>query len=251
MKKACLNYITKDKKILTLNSSSLYEIDKHTRCFNNAKEIISKYKNKINTLNEENLDGILKIFYYKSQTEKEVIPIMYKQSSPIYIKDDYITNNISEIEKAKRLLFNSKSDLFISLFLNHKILRTYSYYYFEVMDFEQKILNDANVSTIIRDNIFYVRLDSLLKYKLINKKLGPVRNIYESILDAWKANIESMDEDELYFISRQMRLLFCEYDVLRKKIINICKLKVHKNTLLIIDNYKLLHKQKNNRVIFV
>lgn len=251
MAKASLNYITKDKKILTLNSSSLYEIDKHTRCFNSANEILSKYRNKINSLNEEKLDGDLKIFYYKSPTKKEVIPLLYKQSSPLYIKDDYITNNISELEKAKRLLFNSKADLFIRLFLNHEILRTYSYYYFEVMDFEQKILNDLNIKTIFRDNAFYVRLDSLLKYKLLNKKLGAVRNIYESILDAWKVNFESMNEDDLYFLSREFRLLSCEYDILRRKIINICKLKVYKNTSLIINNYHLLHKKKNNRVIFV
>lgn len=248
MSMATLNYITKDNKILILNRASLMEIDRHTRCFKSKKEVFDKYKNKIESF-EKNIDGDLKIFYYKNETRKEVIPLLYKQSSPLYIKDDYITNNISEIEKVKRLIFNSKGDIFIRLLLRHDILSKYTYYYFEVMDNEYKVLSDLNIKTIYKDKAFYVRIDELLKYKMNHKKLGSLRNIFDSIISSWKSNIESLNEEELYFISREFRLLISEYDKLKMEVINIKDLIVFKK-ILKIENYKLVTKQKKEKIYF-
>ena len=248
MSMATLNYITKDNKILILNRASLMEIDRHTRCFKSKKEVFDKYKNKIESF-EKNIDGDLKIFYYKNETRKEVIPLLYKQSSPLYIKDDYITNNISEIEKVKRLIFNSKGDIFIRLLLRHDILSKYTYYYFEVMDNEYKVLSDLNIKTIYKDKAFYVRIDELLKYKMNHKKLGSLRNIFDSIISSWKSNIESLNEEELYFISREFRLLISEYDKLKIEVINIKDLIVFKN-ILKVENYKLVTKQKKEKIYF-
>lgn len=243
MNKATLNYTTKDNKTIVLNSSTLYEIDKYTRNFKGDKEVFEKYYNKISAITEK-VDGSLNICYYKSAVKKEIIPILYKQKTPLYIKDDYITNNISEIEKARRLIFSSKKDIFSKMILNDDILSPYTYYFFELMNNEVKILTDLNIKMIYRNNHFYVRLDELIKYNMNNKKLGNLRNIFESILSSWKLNIEELTEDELYFVSRELRLLINEYEIVKNKIININKIRISKRNIPLLKKAKLVTKQR-------
>ena len=55
-------------------------------------------------------------------------------------------------------------------------------------------------------------IQDVLEYRLDKKSLGPMRLLIEDALELWKKNILDLSDEELYFYSRELRVLINEYD---------------------------------------
>ena len=121
MGRALLVYSSKDNSLsknnsITLESGSLRYVDACTKEFKSKRELVNSYKYRVRTKKIDN--GELKVYNIRNNSYKEGIPILLNDSNPIYLNDNYFDNIISEIERARKLLFRSKNKIFISKFLS-------------------------------------------------------------------------------------------------------------------------------------
>lgn len=233
MKKSVLNYTiqTEDgKKVLTLDKASLYYIDRYTSQYKNDDELLSNYPMKdtvYNFIRQNNgIKGRLSITYPINVTRKENIPLLYSYEQPIVTEESLDENSVTEVEKARRLLFNSKGQIFARLLLScistkdcydYKVSITYDEYLYALK---------KNIPIIENDDQFYIEFKELLRYRISTHKLGALRTLYVDALDMWERQMLDLNSDDLYYYSRQFRILMNKYDEIKLKRLSISNLHI-------------------------
>lgn len=230
-----------DKSIL-LETGSLRRIDNITREYLDSYDLISKeYKLKLGDEGYKNLvnnNYSLYLNYVKNNDEKLELNILYNDSDEIHVKTSGLDDVKSEIERARKLLYSSKNELFLSLFLLNNNLRNTTYSTIKMSTSEYNVLKNEKMNIFTRDGDYRVPINDVLKYRLSHDKLGPVRTLFEDSLESWKDNILRNPEDELYFLSREMRFVINEYEYRKIPRRSICNLNVcYSNAEVLKDLY--------------
>ena len=227
---------------LKLESRSLFFIDRITSSFKNDDDFINHYYNKDEIKDfikkHNNIKGNIVIDYRKDFNNKETLLPLYNQKDNIVYKDDSYNDKISELEKARKLLFNSKNQLFTKLLFNSKLLKNELNRFVTLEDDEVKFAKTNNVEVALINNRYYISFTSLLKHRINSNKLGLLRNAYQDMLDVFKERIVQKDNNTLYYYNREFRLLIEKYNELINEIsVKNLKIKKIKNC-----NYILLKK---------
>lgn len=229
MGRAVLVYTTNlenDPKTVTLQSGSLFYIDCCTKQYNDSLDLEQsfEYRDKIRSLGE---NGTIKAYYIQSNSLKEEIPILYADSKPIIKYDNYYDKELSESEISRKLLFNSKNRLFIKSFLNSSKLT-------KPLNFDVKLSYNEYLYALKKDlkatlsiGEYKIDVKELFAFASNNSKLGILRGPFEDSLDKWKRKLLSMDEEELYYHSRNLRILINDYNNKIKNKISIKDLKLY------------------------
>ena len=226
---------------LRLENRSLFLIDRITSSFKNDEDFINHYYNK-NVINDfikkhNNKKGNIVIDYRKDINDKQELLPIYNQENIVY-KDDSFNNKLSELEKARKLLFNSKNQIFTKLLLNSKLFEKDLYKMVDLDEEETKFAISNNLELAYINNKYYISFKSLFSHRMNSIKLGTLRNAYQDMLDVLKDNILRKDSNTLYFYNREIRLLIKKYYDLVNEI-TISNLKIGK----IKNNKYLLCKE--------
>ncbi len=234
MNNATLLYrISYNNKIdeLRLENRSLFFIDRITSSFKNDNDFINHYYNKTlihDFIRKHNyVKGNIVIDYKKGINDKEELLPLYNQKEFVVYKDDSYNNKLSELEKARKLLFNSKNQLFTKLLLKSHLFEDELDKYVTLEEDELKFAKSNNIEISIINNRYYVSFTSLLKHRINSPKLGILRNAYQDMLDVFKERIMKKDANVLYYYNRELRLLIEKYNDLVSEI-TINNLKVNK-----------------------
>lgn len=209
MTNASLLYIDRNSLgSVILESGSLYYIDECTKRYKTIEQIKNSpiYEKRIKSVSSEP-NGVLKLYRVKNAQEKEELPILVNDINPILNRDNYYEQEKSETEKSRKLLYNSKNRLFLKGLINNKFLT-------DTFDFSIKLSKTEytyalkNMLPVRSDeNGMYLRVESLFKYAVHNQKLGVLRTTFEDTLDIWKKRLLSKDDIDLYYYSRNLRVL--------------------------------------------
>lgn len=242
MGRALLVYTTKDNSSskvnsVTLESGSLRYIDFCTRDFESEKDLVESYIYRERTKQIDN--GCLKVYNIRNNSYKERIPILLNDSDPIYLKDSYFDKVISEIEKTRKLLFKSKNKLFMKGFLATEIFEDTIKFSIKLTTNEYKFALKKGIPVLNKLDEHYIEVRELFKFYIKEEKLGILKPVFEESLDIWKKQIKKMNEEPLYYYSRNLRILMNNY---YKKIKSnnklISNLKIRKKlTEVVLYNY--------------
>ncbi|MBR4672679.1 MAG: hypothetical protein IKO78_05735 [Bacilli bacterium] len=247
MNKATLNYVINvgnKEKILRLETEPLYSMDRHTSPYRDEKDFIAHYYNKDKILNfirdNGNVEGHLAITYAKSVVSKEEIPILFNIKEDLVFEDDPYEGKITEVEKARKLLFNSKNQLFTRLVLSLGILSEFLNKLIDLTEKEASFVRKQGINIINYNDKFYIRFRDLFKYRLKTRKLGYLRLVYEDMLAEIKREITELDDNDFYYYSRQMKYAMTRYNGLIGELsVKNLKLRRMKNT-----SYRLIKKNR-------
>ena len=234
-----INYNNEDKE-LRLENQSLYLIDKITSDFKNEEDFITHYynKDKIDSFIKENGNtrGSLYIKYTKNIKDKKELELLFDSDDKIVLNEDFYNNQITEIEKARKLLFNSKNQLFTKILLTSHILDTELNRMIDVNEEEKKYALNNGVEVKNVNNKYYVNFKELLYYRTRVVKLGILREAYQDMLDVLKDRIMKLDGGTFYFYNRELRLLIDRY----KNMINLMTIKnfkINKSKISVLSKY--------------
>ncbi len=202
--------------IYTLENADLRYIDKITKEYENEQELIlsSRYASVIRGFCADGdiLDGEIVLNYIKSNQQKVSLSIIYNDSEDICLKASSLDEFKSETEKARKLLFSSKNKLFLKLFLQNKNMMSTTYQTVKMTLNEYKVAKREGLDVICKDGEYHITINDVLKYRLSHNKLGPMRLLVEDTLEVWKNQLMNMSNEELYFYSRELRVLLNEYN---------------------------------------
>ena len=239
------NEVILEIKNLRLESEPLLYIDNCTRGYKNEDDFINHYyaRDKIEKFIEENGNnkGKLVISYAKSVNSKEDLQPLYNDKNDFTFTDDPYTGRITDIERARKLLFNSKNQLFAKLVLENNTLDRQLNKMIDLTEEENKYITVFGIRTIFVNNKYYVSFKSLFEYRTLCTKLGCIRNVYQEMLDVLKSRLMYLDDSTFYFYNRQLRIMMNKYDELKNNL-TIRNFRVGK--LIYLRKYVL---KKNNR----
>ena len=214
MNNATLEYVISDNsgtKNILLESGSLFNVDQFTCDFKNENDFINKYQNKDVIYNfirdNNNIKGRILINYKNNEKEnKEILPLFNA-------KDIFVYNNdsITDLERAKRLLYSSKNQLFIKLVFSEKLFDSFLNNLLDLTTEESLFLSDLNYKVYYINGKNYISFKSLLEYRLNVLDLNIIKNAFNRMLDELSKSIFKLDDDEYYFYNRQIRLLLDKY----------------------------------------
>ena len=240
MGKAILN-MTIDSKEVMIYKDDLSKIDRLTSSFKNANELKmnESIREKASQYGSNLKNGEFNISYLGGYTKKVIKPL-FNDNMEIILTDDLFKNRVSETEKARKLLFNSKKQLFSRAVYKNNNINDSLNIELKLTEEEKNILVLAGIEVFNYNYRYYVSLKSLVKYRINHNKLGAVRPIYENALDAWKKEIGKLNEDELYFYSRELRILLNDY-INYTKNLTVNNLKVEENINVLRNGYTISH----------
>ena len=238
MGNAILN-ITIDGKELMLYKDNLSNIDKLTSNYKNANELKKNdsIREKVSQAGSNYKNGEFTISYLGGLKKKIVKPL-FNDNIPIILTDDLFKNKVSETEKARKLLFNSKKQIFSRAIYKSNSVNDSLNIELKLTEEEKNNLLLSNIDVFEYNYRYIVSLKDLVKYRITHNKLGIIRPIYENALDAWKKEIGKLKEDELYFYSRELRLLLNDYISLTKYL-TVNNLKVLGNIEVLRNGYTI------------
>lgn len=255
MSKALLVYTPLDdnNNQVILESGSLFYIDSITKLYKESDEIKQHYSYKIGNDSE----GVINTFYIRSNSLKEKIPVLYNDTKLINIYDNFYEKVYSETEKSRKLLYNSKNKMFIKSFLNSKLLANTINFQVKLSYNEYVYAKKNNIDVKLINEEYKVNVKDLFEFISNNSRFGILRGVFEDTLDIWKRKLISLDNEELYYVSRNLRLLINNYNrelknIRYKKVTN---LKVYPSVNKLIDvnnkanNYVKVIKDKNANVV--
>ena len=235
--------------VATLENGTLRQIDNITKEFKNEEELKNSeyYHERISaysTVRDETLEKIT-LTYIRNNKEKIELDLIYDDEKPIRTRTSSLEDVTSEVEKSRKLLLNSKNQMFLTSFLlNKKIFPTTVATVKMTID-EYKIAKKEGYKVSVQDGEYRISIREVLKYRLNHKKLGVMRLLVEDSLEVWKKNVNSLNDEDLYFYSRELRLLINEYNyrkLPRRAVLNLTFDKNHiKDSLKVnkCNNFKL------------
>lgn len=261
MGKAILSY-TLDKKSnsdadeLILLSGSLRMVDNCTRAYESIEsmrqspefqerinDFIKRNENYIKNYND-NFEGEFAVAFIIDTDKREYLPLLINDDKPIRTRTGALEEVKSEVEKARKLLFRSKNKLFLRRMLQDERFA-------DTTDFDVK-LKLPEYKTVVRkglkpkmiDGEYYLTIQEILEYSLNEEKLGLMRGLVEDALEVWKENILDLDDELLYYYSRNLRLAINAYDKdkLEKKLVTNLKANVQNMISLVKEGCgKVVH----------
>lgn len=251
MNNATLMYVINNKegiRRLNLESASLYHVDRYTCYYKNEEDFIKHYnkKDRIDTFIKQNgnTTGKIVIMYTKSVQEKEELTPLYDSREDFEFKDDPYEGKMTEIEKARKLLFNSKNQLFVKLILNNKILDKELNKLIDLTNEEKDYIMQYGFKPIHVNNKNYISFKSLFEYRIKVAKLGCLRNVYQDMLKTLKNKLMELDDNTYYFYNRQLRIMIRKYNELIGEItirnLKIKKIKCRQKYIINKNNLKFL-----------
>lgn len=214
MKKAMLVYEDyNDSKTITLEASGLNSIDAYTRHYTDIDELKKSYKYELKakdtTLDINNSD--IKLYCIKDADTKEQLPLLLNDEKEIELYDNKFNGTKSQAEISRKLMFNSKDRMYLKDILSDKKLSSTLLFTVNISYSEYQYLSKKNISVFSEDGKYYVLALNVLEYITKDEKLGPVRGLFEDTLDIWKRRITNLDIDNLYYYSRNLRILQNNY----------------------------------------
>jgi hypothetical protein len=221
MGRANLQYYIKDKS-LVVYSDLLNNVDKFTSKFKSEKDL---YQNLCTStgledfVEQNNSKGYFKILYF-DRAKLRVIPVLYN-SDEIEVDDVHEYGIVSESEKARKKLLNSKEQLYSKLFLLNSDVDSAKKLSIGVSYEEYKLLNRLGIYTYKDDESYYVSIEDLIKYRATHNKLGLLRELYEEALDIWKERMDTLPYDDIYFLSREYKAMDNSYHKILEKGISV------------------------------
>jgi hypothetical protein len=227
MGRANLSYFINDKHLIVY-SDLLVNIDNFTTKFKNDKDMFLNVPNayRLQDFVEENkARGNFKIIYADKGNVRRIIPVLYDEPT-IEVDDMPDIGVVSESEKTRRKLLNSKEQLYSRLFLLNPAVDNAKKLSINISLDEYRMLNRQGVYTYTKDNSYYVSIEDLIKYRATHKKLGEVRPLYEEALDIWKEKMDKLPMEEIYYLSREYRVVDNNYHKVMNQGITVSNLKV-------------------------
>lgn len=266
MYNATLIYELDSNRRIPVKTGSLISIDNETMNVERPSLLMQKFKNPIMTLLNEHKEyvknnpdnkGHFLIEYVKDSEVKEILPVIYKRDKfrPILIRtiplsiENLKKTNIriekSEIEKARQLLLSSKYKRFLTSFLKNDIFNETTTHKMKVSKEEYEKARDMGIEGFIRNNQYGLTIREAFVYLYKANRLGSMRVLVEDSLELWKKNLESLEDEELYYYARNIRCLIDDYyaniNYTNKTVTNLNvsdKLEPYQNTKVITDiNY--------------
>jgi len=240
MTKAILTYTPKDidnARTITLESGSLYYVDYCTKNYKNIEELKSafNYQMKIG----QSKIGELVLWCICDNETREKLPLLINDPRPLIIRDDYYNNKVSELERARKLLLSSKNRMFITGFLKSRKFTNALNFNIKLSIVESKYLLKTGIEISSNDDGYFIGVKKLFDYAACHTKLGPIRDVFEIALDKWKEKISNLPEEDLYYYSRNLRILLNEYYSQLKTNKGIKNLHTYKSLINVI-----LHNKK-------
>ena len=227
MGRANLSYFINDKHLIVY-SDLLVNIDNFTTKFKNDKDMFLNVPNayRLQDFVEENkARGNFKIIYADKGNVRRIIPVLYDEPT-IEVDDMPDIGVVSESEKTRRKLLNSKEQLYSRLFLLNPAVDNAKKLSINISLDEYRMLNRQGVYTYTKDNSYYVSIEDLIKYRATHKKLGEVRPLYEEALDIWKEKMDKLPMEEIYYLSREYRVVDNNYHKVMDQGITVSNLRV-------------------------
>ena len=239
MNNATLIYKINDNNKLRLESYPLNLIDKITSSFKNEDDFINHYYNKEQiekfVKDNNNVKGSIVIDFKKDLDYKEELKPLFNVNEEIVTKDDFYDNISTEIEKARKLLFNSKNQIFTKLILKSNLFSNELDRYVDLNEDEARYAINNNIDIKQINSLYLISFKTLLLYRINNNKLGKLRDAYQDMLNILKRRINEKDFNEVYFFNRELKLIINKYndiigDIVVKnlKVYNISKKELKK-----------------------
>lgn len=235
-------------KVFALENGTLRYIDSITKEFKDEKELMNDnyYRDKIKTysIGNENNNSRIILNYIKNNEDKKELKLLLNDPTTIRTRTSSLEEVKSETEKARKLLLNSKNQIFLTSFLLNKHLESTTLATVRMTIDEYKIAKREGYNVVVRDGEYRITIKDVLKYRLNHKKLGSMRLLVEDTLEVWKKNMLNLNDEDLYFYSRELHFLLDEYNyrkIPRKAVDNLSFNKEHLRDKLKIKRYNNFH----------
>ncbi len=239
MNNATLMYVINDKS-LRLESQPLFLVDKYTCGFKNDNDFINNYYNKDKIYkfisDNNNKIGKLVVSYARGYNAKESLTPLYDTDNKFVSNDNPYEGVYTEVEKARRLLFNSKGQLFTRLILSSNLFGDMMENLIDLTLKEKECLDFYDIDSLYINGVYYATFRSLLQFRIKTYRLGYLRGAYEDMIDSIKADIFKMNNNDFYFYNRQLRILINKYNSLLNTFF-VKNLKI--NSIVIGETYKI------------
>ncbi len=236
MHNATLMYVINGKdgaKNLRLFSESLFNLDKYTCNYKNEDDFVRNYRNKAEIdkfVRENGRIGHIVVSYSKSTTERAQLLPLFNSKDIFIFKDDPYSGKETEMEKARKLLFNSKNQIFTKLIFSLKIFDIILFNLMPLTYKEAELLSKAGFNPLYLNNNYYAHYKTLFEYRIYNNKLSCIRRPYELMLDDIKERMMRLESNMFYYYNRQLRIAINMYNEL------VTSISVHN---LNIKNFKM------------
>ena len=204
---------------INLEDSNLHTIDNLTSKYASIDELknIPKYKEQIDRFlkQKQKIDsGEIKLFYIENKDYKEELKILLNEKNSLKINKDITNETITEFEKARKLLWSSKNNKYLKLFLKNDRLKDTLNFMIKIQNKkEYKLLKDNGMMIKLYQNSLYTSVIDILRLKLILHNVTYMREIYEETLESWRKYLEddNMSLDNKYYYGRELKFLYEEY----------------------------------------
>ena len=246
MGKAILSYtLNKKSNIdadeLILLTGSLRAVDRNTKEYESLEamrqspefqerinEFIKRNENYIKNYNN-NFEGEFAVAYIIDSDKREYLPILLNDKDPIRTRTGALEEAKSEVERARKLLFKSKNKLFLKKILQDERFLDTTDFDVKLKLPEYKAVTKKGIKPKMIDGEYYLTIQEILEYTLHEEKLGVMRGLVEDALEVWKENILDLDDELLYYYSRNLRLAINNYnrEKLDKKLVTNLKANVY------------------------
>lgn len=209
-------------RVTILDSGTLYYIDSITGDFKDQEDLKSSayYREKVSNGEREELV----LTYVRNNKEKKELTLLFDDNVPIRIRTSALDEFKSEVENSRKLLLNSKKQMFLKSFVNNKNLLPTTSATVKMTIEEYKLAKKEGYQVTAHDGEYRIPIIEVLKYRLNHQKLGLMRLLVEDTLEVWKNNLLNMRDEDLYFYSRELRLVINEYNyrkIPRRAVVNL------------------------------
>lgn len=232
----------------TLDSGSLAYIDSITSEFNSVDDLkksdFLRDKARAYVSDSKISSAEIVLTYIRNNKEKKNLNLLFEKD-PINTRNSSLDEVKSEAEKARKLLFNSKNQTFLTSFLLDKNFEPTIVPTVRMTIDEYKIAKKEGYDVIAHDGEYRISIKDVLKYRLNHKKLGPMRLLFEDTLEVWKKNMLNLNDEDLYFYSRELRLMINEYNDKKRPKKTIVNFNVYRENI----NSTLKVKKENHFAI--
>ena len=211
MSKAILSYtLNKNSNVetdeLILLTGSLRKIDNCTRIYEsvstmrNSPEFQEQIDNfiKRNTSFIQNhnngFEGEFIVSFIVDSDSREYLPLLLNDDKQIRTRTSSLEEVKSETEEARKLLFKSKSKLFLRRMLQDERFADTTDFDIKLKLPEYKEVIKKGFKPKLIDGEYYLTIHEILEYSLTTEKFGLMRGIIEDALEVWKENILALNE---------------------------------------------------------